>query len=183
MKKKTFIILLISFGVLLGGAAAGYRFLSSGYDLQGFGGNADSNAEQVPDFTVLNQAGQGVSLSSKFGKPLVVNFWATWCGPCKSELPAFDAAYNSHEEVEFLMVNLTDGQRETKKTVKSFLATNEYTFPVYYDTLSSAATAYNIYGVPATYFIRSDGTLQNSVVGAISAEQLEEYIDALLAEE
>ncbi len=184
MKQKKFILLLLALGVLVGGAAAGYRILSSEYTKQNLsGGASEKNAPQAPDFTVLSQSGEGVKLSSRFGKPLVVNFWATWCGPCKSELPAFEAASREHENVEFLMVNLTDGQRETREIVEKFVADNDYTFPVYYDTLTSAANAYGVYGVPVTYFISSDGTIRNSYMGAMSADQLEAFLDELTAEE
>ena len=61
----------------------------------------------APDFAVLNASGKQVELSDYFGKPIVVNLWATWCPPCKAELPYFDNAYNRYGQVQFLMVNLT----------------------------------------------------------------------------
>ncbi len=183
MQNKKFVLLLLLLCLLVGGSAAGYRYLTSRNTDTGI--SADSAPQKItaPDFTVMSRAGEAVKLSDAFGKPLVVNFWATWCGPCKSELPAFEAAYRSYDNVEFLMVNLTDGQRETTEIVEEFLTENGYTFPVYYDTLTSAANAYSVYGVPVTYFIGADGTIQNSYMGAMSGEQLTALIEALLAEE
>ncbi len=183
MKQKTFLILLLGGGLLIGGAAAGYRLLSANYTPEGTSSAQQQETVTAPDFVVQDQNGESVKLSAKFGKPIVLNFWATWCGPCKSELPAFDAAYHSYgEQAEFMMVNLTDGQRETVEGVGKFLAQNDYTFPVYYDTMTAAANAYSVYGVPVTYFIRADGTIQDAFMGAMTAEQLEGYLQALLAE-
>ena len=87
-------------------------------------------AAAAVDFTVTDREGNTVKLSEFFGKPIIINFWATWCGPCKSELPVFDEAYRKYGEgVTFLMVNLTDGYRDTVEAVKAFIEDNDYTFP------------------------------------------------------
>ena len=135
------------------------------------GGSGSENGFQ--DFTVLDANGQLVALSDFLGKPIVLNFWASWCPPCKSELPDFEAAYREYgNDVVFLMVNLTDGQRETMAGVKSFLATNGYTFPVYYDTTYDAAYTYGVSSIPQTYFINREGQVEAKATGMISASQL-----------
>ncbi len=183
MKNKRFLILLAALALLIGGAAAGYRILSSEYSPDAPSNTDSQSAEEAPDFIVLDAQGESVKLSDHEGKPVILNFWATWCGPCKSELPAFDAAYQAYgEEIDFMMVNLTDGTRETEELVKKFVAENGYTFPVYYDTLSSAVNAYWVNGVPVTYFIDSSGNIVQSYMGAMSAETLERYIDLLKEE-
>jgi len=150
-----------------------------------------SDAEATPDtaielnpardFTVQNANGEWVNLSDFRGKPVIINFWATWCGPCKSELPAFDAAYQTHgDKVNFLMVNLTDGTRETTEKVNSFIEKNGYTFPVLFDSKSSGAMTYSVYSIPLTVFVDAKGNLLGSHTGAMSAKTLEEYIDTLL---
>ena len=133
------------------------------------------------DFTVYTEDGTAVNLSDFYGTPTVVNFWATWCGPCKSELPAFETLYNKHkDEVNFLMINLTDGAQETIPGVTDFINKNRYTFPVYFDTEMNAAMTYGVYSIPATLFIDADGNIVASQLGAMSEDTLKNYIDLLL---
>ena len=136
------------------------------------------------DFEVVNAEGSAVHLSDfTGGKPVVVNFWATWCPPCRSELPAFDTLNAEYgDRVTFMMVNLTDGERDTATGVKAFVAAEGYSFPVYYDTAASAANAYEIYSIPVTVFIRADGTLARQQIGAMQESQLRAYLVDLLGE-
>ncbi len=143
----------------------------------------DSNVIPALDFTVYDQSGEAVNLSDFYGKPIVVNFWATWCGPCKSELPAFETLYQEYSEVEFLMVNLTDGAQETVGGVSQFLVDNDYHFPVYFDTEMDAALTYSVYSIPATLFIDADGNIVASHMGAMSEDTLRNYIENLLIAE
>lgn len=141
-----------------------------------------STEEQAADFIVLDQNNTQVRLSDHFGKPLVVNFWASWCSPCCRELPSFDDAAKQYDgQIEFMMVNLTDGYSETVSSVQSFLQENGYTFPVYYDTNEDAANAYNIYSIPLTVFIRPDGTMMTSHIGSMDETTLQNYLAQLLA--
>ena len=134
----------------------------------------------APDFTVYDADGNAAKLSDFFGKPLVVNFWASWCGPCKSEMPYFDKAAAERDDVTILMVNLTDGQRDTVESVTKFAADEGYTFPLWFDTELSAANAYYVYSIPMTVFIAADGTLADYHTGAMSEETLNAYLDLLV---
>ena len=141
----------------------------------------ETAADLVPDFTVLNADGEEVRLHDYIGKPIVVNFWATWCPPCKSELPAFNKAYRDYgDKVEFLMVDLTDGHTETIDGVKAFVAENGYDFPVYYDTMNSAGMAYSISAIPVTVMIDENGELVRSFTGAISETVLTNSLDRMI---
>ncbi len=135
----------------------------------------------APDFEVMDKDGNTVKLSDFRGKPVVLNFWATWCPPCKAELPDFDEAATAYgEEVTFLMVNLTDGSRDTVSLVKEFVSDNGYTFPVYFDTQYSAANAYRVSSIPTTYLINAEGEIIGSKVGMMTASELEIWIQKLL---
>ena len=132
------------------------------------------------DFQVEDADGNTVKLSDYYDKPIVMNFWATWCGPCKSELPAFDDLYKEYgEEVHFLMINLTDGSRETVEGVKEFLDENGYEFPVYFDTESIAAYVYGAYSIPLSVFVDESQNVVGYQVGAMDKDTIRSYIEDL----
>ncbi len=141
---------------------------------------AQSQQYLAPNFTVYDAHGNAVQLSSYFGKPIVLNFWASWCGPCQREMPDFDEKYQElGDQVQFLMVNITDGNRETVESASSFIAQKGYTFPVFFDTHLQAAMTYGAYSLPMTFFIDSNGNLITHVVGAINSKTLQRGIDMI----
>ena len=133
------------------------------------------------DFSVQDANGNTVSLSDFYGTPIIINFWATWCGPCKRELPAFNNMHAKYgNDVQFMMVNLTDGSVDTVDGVKSFVSDNGYSFPLFLDVEYQCMGAYSISGIPRTIFIASDGNIVYEQVGAISEENLELYTQGLI---
>ena len=139
----------------------------------------ETELNPAPDFHVTDYEGNQVKLSDYFGKPIVLNFWASWCPPCKSEMPDFNEAYQEHEEIQFLMVNLTDGGRETVDSAKEHVESNGFSFPVLFDTEYEAASAYGISSIPSTYFLDKEGNLIAVAVGAIDKETLEKGIEMI----
>ena len=134
----------------------------------------------APDFTVYDADGNAVNLSDYVGKPTIVNFWASWCGPCQMEMPYFDEKYKVlGNEVNFLMVNVTDGVEETLESAKAFLEKTEYSFPVYFDTDMDAAFVYGVYSFPTTYFIDAEGHAVAMAQGMIDAAVLQQGIDMI----
>ena len=182
MKNKSILLLsVLVLALIIGGASVGYKKLSKNYEAteQLASENTDKKT-QAPDFTVLDSDMNKVKLSDMKGKPTVVNFWATWCRYCIVEMPHFEEAYKEYkDDINFMMVDLTDGQRETIEKAKAFIDESGYTFDIYYDTEYSAANAYRTNSIPMTVFINADGTISNIHKGAMDKKALMAYIEKL----
>lgn len=130
------------------------------------------------DFTVYTENNEEILLSSYKGKPIVINFWTTWCVYCKVEMPYFNDVYQKEKEnVSFLMINETIDDK--KEDAINYIKSEKYEFPVYYDTKGNAASAYKVTGYPVTIFINKDFEIYKIHQGAISEDTLQKYIDQI----
>ena len=200
---KTFLIILVVFIGIMVAAAVLYNGLGDHYTPNSLVTQATSEPEttasvtesdaatnttdaatpMAPDFTVLNPAGDPVNLYDFLGKPIIVNFWASWCGPCRSEMPDIQKAYEQYgNEIHFLIINLTDGSRETVETATDYITQEGYTFTIYFDTTLNAASVYGAYSIPMTFFIGAEGQPIARYSGAMPADILQQGIDMLLSE-
>ncbi len=183
--KKIWIGIFVAlFVMFLIAAVVLYNILSLNY-------TEDSPAEQnhgealetAPDFKVYDDNGKEVLFSTFKGKPVVINFWATWCGVCTTEFPFFEKAYQEYgDKVQFMMVNMTEGSYETEEKAKSFIEKNGYTFPVYYDKDLEASVKYYISAIPVTVFVDEDGNIVTKRIGGMNEQMLNGYIENLLGE-
>ncbi len=173
--------------VVVVGAAIAYNALAGaegpGANLQG--SQQSSAAQQanplVPDFEVEAADGTLTQLSQLKGAPVVLNFWASTCGPCQSEMPGFQAAFEQYgDQLQFMMVDIPGFNGETVERAKRFLQDNSYTFPAYFDTQGRAAAAFGLSSLPRTYFIDAQGAVVASAAGALDEQVLQEGIDLLL---
>ena len=139
-------------------------------------------ADLAPVFTVYTEAGEAVRLGDLRGKPAIVNFFASWCGPCRSEMPHFDEAYRTYgEQISFLMVDLCAYGNDTMENARAMVVAGGWSFPVCYDTQGEAVTAYAIRSMPTTIFVSADGTLVAKRIGAMTQAQLLQEIEGLLS--
>ena len=191
MNKKVLLITLIALVALLAIAGVLYPKLSSGLQTQQLATTPPATTEEpdateatqpetipAPDFTVLDWDGNEVNFSDYAGKPVVLNFWAHWCGPCQMEMPEFNAKYEELEgEVTFLMVHVGADMDAGKEKVTE----GGYTFPVVFDKDSQAAAFYGVSAFPTSFFIDKEGNLQAYYVGAMDADLLQQGIDMIYA--
>lgn len=118
----------------------------------------------APDFTLTSSAGQSVKLGELRGKVVILNFWATWCPPCREEMPGMEQLYQRYKSRGFTILAVSvDGEGE--KVVKPFLREYRLTFPVVYDTRMKVADLYQVRALPSTYLIGRDGQIAALALG------------------
>jgi len=179
-------IMILTAGLLVGAGLA--IFIYFGLDL------ADKNNRNVdeipgvslpesaavgskaPDFELTNLANESIKLSELRGKIVVINFWATWCEPCKVEMPFFEELFrNSQSTVEILAVNFDESPQQVEQFV------NEYklSFPVLLDPGGTVQNSYRVRGYPTTFVVDEAGLIQFHHIGLITESQLEQYLTQL----
>ncbi|HDR8159643.1 TPA: redoxin domain-containing protein [Bacillus cereus] len=135
----------------------------------------------APDFTLTKLDGTNVKLSDLKGKKVILNFWATWCGPCQQEMPDMEAFYKEHKEnVEILAVNYTPSEKGGgEEKVSNFAKEKGITFPILLDKNIDVTTAYKVITIPTSYFIDTKGVIQDKFIGPMTQKEMEKRVAKL----
>ncbi|MEG1800975.1 MAG: TlpA disulfide reductase family protein [Oscillospiraceae bacterium] len=147
-------------------------------------GAQDKERYPVPDFTFTDLAGKDVLFSDFVGKPIVLNFWATWCPHCVGEMGDFDTLIGEYGgKVNFIMMDALDGQQETLSAVNKYLDKQQFKNLVpHLDKYGEALSVFGVTSFPTTVFIDSEGNMYNAVIGATGYNQVKEILDGELGE-
>lgn len=136
----------------------------------------------APELTLTDIRGDLHSLAEYRGQVVLVNLWATWCPPCKEEMPALQTFYRKHREDGFVIIAINDG--ESKEDVLQFVKDYELTFPVWLDpTYIATDHAFNTQNLPTSFVIDRSGTIQLTWIGGISSRMLDKYVTPLITEQ
>lgn len=180
MNAKTYklLVILATAGLLLALAVVGL-LLTQGDATNGlFSKPAPEKKESAPDFTFVLLDGKTFHLGDHKGKPVLINFFASWCLPCREEMPVLEkmAQEYSQKGVIFLGIAIDD----TEVKMKDFVAKYGVTFPVGLDKTAAIQKSFGIYGIPTTYFIDKQGVINYSHSGSVTEELLQHELDKLL---
>lgn len=137
-----------------------------------------AKGETAPDFELTTLDGETARLSDYKGKKVILNFWASWCPPCRAEMPDMQKYYEEQapgENVEILAVNLTPKDRGMDK-ITAFIEEFDLTFPIPMDTEGDIDKLYQAAAIPTTYMIDTEGKVRNKIVGPMAEQMMEEFI-------
>lgn len=142
-----------------------------------------SVGSQAPEIELKDLRDETVRLSDFRGKPVLVNFWATWCVPCRTEMPIIEKQYRAYKDRQGLVILAVDVKDDSGiDAVRTFLGELSLTFPVLLDADSSAETAYNVRGLPTSFFVDREGVIRAARVGSMNDEYIEQELQKLFAE-
>lgn len=134
----------------------------------------------APDFTLTTSDGKTVKLSDFRGKKVILNFWATWCPPCRQEIPDMIKYYeaNKDKNVVILGVNLTDSEKNPEN-VTTFLKDNGITYPILFDTKADVSNRYQIINIPTSYVLDTKGIIREIKIGAMAYQDMNRMLSNL----
>lgn len=126
----------------------------------------------APDFSLPTLSGEIITLSELHGRPVLINLWATWCPPCRAEMPDLQTIYETYQELGFLVLAVNATYQDSSASVSTFVEEYELTFPVLMDLDGETARQYQMRALPTSFFIDRDGVIQEVIVGGPMAPAL-----------
>jgi len=138
----------------------------------------------APDFELNTLDGEKLSLSSLRGKTVLINFWASWCPPCRSEMPAMQQVFAENDPEAFVILAVNNTQQDRLSAIESFIAERGLSFPVLLDTNGQVTNAFQVRSLPTSFFVDRDGIIREIVIGGPMSEALlRTRVENLLAED
>lgn len=119
----------------------------------------------APDIVLESYIGADVSLSNLHGKPIILNFWASWCPPCRAEMPDFQEAWEEYQGTDLQIISVNSTQQDSLPAISSFVAAHNIEFPILLDTNGNASASYQVHSLPSTFFINRDGIITKIIIG------------------
>ena len=135
----------------------------------------------APSFELKNSEGKIVTLSSLRGQVVVVNFWASWCPPCRAEMPALESVSEDYVKQGVVILGINATNQDSSQSAQAFMAEMGLNFPILFDTDGAVSKLYQVSALPSTFFIGRDGIIQEVIIGGpISSSHLRISIEQLL---
>lgn len=133
------------------------------------------------DFTLTTLDGEATLTLSQFkGQPVLINFWASWCIPCRSETPALERAYQKYQSEGLIILGINSAEQDTLKEAEAFAAEFKVTYRLLWDETDEVLKDYAVLGLPTSVFINSEGLVQRIYIGGMSDEQIEDFIGEII---
>ena len=136
--------------------------------------------QPAPDFIAHDPDGTSIALRDYQDRPVIINFWATWCAPCRQEMRALQTVYEAHRAAALAVFAVSQDQQDQAEVVRAYCATLGITFPPLLDPDGSVATHYSIFLLPSTVFVHPSGTVAAVHLGAMTPAQIEQYLRAIM---
>ncbi|SDJ34130.1 redoxin domain-containing protein [Salimicrobium halophilum] len=134
--------------------------------------------EQAPDFTLQTLGGEEVSLSDYRGTPVIINFWATWCPPCRAEMPDMEEMYQKEDDLKILAVNMTETE-SSRNAVSQFVGEFNLSFPILLDRNTDVSGLYEVGPVPTSVFVDREGKVQSVILGAMNKDLMKQRLEEM----